>query len=46
MYYPNEEEIERFEDYIYRNDIEDEREIRELWRDYCEELEEGVAFNF
>ncbi len=39
-YYPDEEEREAFERYLDRNGIEDDREIQEAWRDFCDELED------
>lgn len=40
MYYPDEEERAAFERYLERNGIEDNREIQEAWRDFCDELED------
>lgn len=38
-YYPNEEERLMFERYLDQNGIEDEWEIQEAWRDFCDEIE-------
>ncbi len=39
-YVPNEQEREVFERYLERNGLDDDREIQEAWRDYCDELED------
>ena len=39
MYYvPDEQEREIFERYLERNGIEDDREVQEAWRDFCDEM--------
>lgn len=43
-YVPNDEERERFELYLERNGIEDDKEIQDAWQEYCDELEDGVCF--
>ena len=43
-YVPNEREREIFERYLERNGVEDDREIQEAWRDYCDDLEDGCCF--
>ena len=45
MYYvPDEQEREIFERYLDRNGIEDDREIQEAWRDFCDELDVGLFY--
>lgn len=41
MYYPDKEERELFERYLEMNGIEDDRDVQEAWRDFCEDLEDG-----
>lgn len=40
MYVPNEQERAFFERFLEANGIEEDREIQEAWRDYCDELDD------
>ena len=39
-YIPDEQEREIFERYLEREGIEDDREIQEAWRDFCDEMDD------